>query len=378
MRSKKNIFEGLSREHLIFKDERSLYPEFVPDKLFHRDREIEAIALALNPLLKGKKPHNVFLTGSTGVGKTTVSKYVLAELTEFSDRVKSLYINCFEFNSRHAVLSSITNFLGRASPRRGIATDEIYGSLLEAARKATFSPVIILDEVDQLFLNSDGQKLLYDLLRIVEFENKVFGIVLISNNEGLMMSLDERIKSSLAEEKIMFEPYSPSELKDILSERAELAFLPSVLDAEVIPFVAARCAKLGGDCRVGIEALLKGGRVAEKANAKSVQLSHVKNAFESVEGVSLLKGVKYLSAPEKTLLSFLAQNPQLMSGKLFELFSKSSKQMLSERRIRDILNGLEKKGFVVSEQVSMGNQGKTRSFKCRLPSGLLSKELGKI
>ena len=204
---KKNIFDGFSREASVFKDERFLYPEFVPDKLLHREKEIESLAGSLSPIIKGKKPANVFLTGSTGVGKTTAAKFVLKEMQEYSDRAKSLYLNCFEFNSRHAVLSAITNFLGIASPRRGIATDEIYGSMLEALKKCGFSPLVVLDEADQLFMASDGQKLLYDLLRIVEVEKNVFGLVLISNDAELMLSLDDRIRSSLSEEKIVFESY---------------------------------------------------------------------------------------------------------------------------------------------------------------------------
>lgn len=374
---KKNIFESVSMENVIFRDERVLYPEFLPEKILHREKEIDFLVGSFNPLVHGKKPHNVFLTGSTGVGKTTVARFVLNELCDYTERVKSLYLNCFEFNSRHAVLSSIANFLGVASPRRGIATDEIYTQLLEGIKKSTFSPIVVLDEVDQLFLNSDGQKLLYDLLRVVGFGRNVFGLVLVSNNPNLTLLLDERIKSSLAEEKIVFEPYSPSELKSILSQRADQAFFPQTLDNEVIPFIAARCARLGGDCRVGIEALLKAGREAEKQNSKKVLLVHAKNAFESVEGVSLLKGAKYLSSPEKALLLLLAKNSEMRSGKIFESFLSSSKQGLSERRLRDILNDLEKKGFVASEQVSMGNQGKTRLFKCRLPGELLAKELSK-
>lgn len=374
---KKNIFESLGKESIVFKDERFLYPEFVPDKLIHREKEIESLANAFSSLVKGKKPHNIFLTGPTGVGKTSAAKFVLKEIEEYTDRVKSLYLNCFEFNSRHAVLSSITNFLGVASPRRGIATDEIYGSMVEALKKAGFSPLIVLDEVDQIFLNSDGQKLLYDLLRVAEFEKNVFGLVLISNNENLTLSLDERIRSSLAEEKIFFESYSPSQLKDILSERAKISFESGALDESVVPFIAARCAKLGGDCRVGIEALLKAGRFAEKQNAKTVELAHAKKAFEAVEGVSLLKGLKYLSVPEKLLLSFVAKNNEINSGQIFGLFEKNSGLSLSERRVRDLLNGLEKKGFISSKSVSLGNQGKTRSFSLTLSTDLVSKELAK-
>ena len=156
-----------------------------------------------------------------------------------------------------------------------------------------------------------------------------------------------------------------------------MAFLSGAIDKEAISFVAARCAKLGGDCRVGIEALLKAGRVAEKENSKQVLLSHAKNAFDSVQGASVLKGVKYLTKPEIVLLSILSDEGELSSGKIFDLFLEKSSEELSARRLRDVLNGLEKKGFVSSKPVNLGNQGKTRLFNCVLPKNLLSKELQK-
>lgn len=372
-----NIFEKSLRENFVFRDERCLYPEFIPSRLLHREKETESIASAFNPLLSGKNPLNVFLSGPTGVGKTTVAHFVLRELEEFSDRVKSFYLNCFEFNSRHAVLSGIANFLGVPSPRRGIATDEIYRSLLEGLRKSVFSPVIVLDEVDQLFLNSDGQKLLYDLLRVVEFEKNVLGLVLISNSSSLMLSLDERIRSSLAVEKIVFEPYSVLHLKEILTERADAAFLPKAFDFQAIAFIAAKCARLGGDCRIGVSALLKAGRLAEKQNSSSVLLSHAKEAFKSVEGFSALKGLKYLSEHETFLVSLLCKKQELTSGQIFENFSDSFPKKLSQRRVRDLLNELEKKGIVLSKRIELGNKGKTRSFKCILPKDHVLKALGK-
>ena len=373
---KKNIFERSGKEKQVFKDEKYLYPEFVPERLPHRDREIDALVYGFNPLVKGGKPHNFFVVGPTGVGKTACVKYVLNELQEYSDRAKALYLNCFEFNARHAILSKIANFLGAPVPRRGIATDEIYSRFLEALKKADFSPVIVLDEVDQLLLKADGSKLLYDLLRVVEYERARVALVLISNDIELTAKLDSRVRSSLTEEKIVFESYTPAQLKDILRERASFAFLSGALGEEVIPVAAAHAAKLGGDARIAIESLLKAGREAEKENSGKVEVKHLKKSFESVDAVSLLKGIRHLNESEALLLKLIAEKPGIFSGELFKAFGGKT-EPLSERRLRDLLNGLEKKNFVFSEQVSLGNKGKTRSFSCRLPREPLMRELNR-
>lgn len=371
----KNIFEKGALENSVLRDESFLYPEFLPERLPHRDKEIDSIVFAFNPVLKGKKPQNLFVAGPTGCGKTVVTRFVLKQLEEYTDRAKSIYINCFEFNSRHSVLSKITNFIGAATPRRGIATDEIYSHFLNAMKKIDFIPIIILDEVDQLVLSEDGSKLLYDLLRINEHEKFLVGLALVSNNVELTAMLDSRIRSSLTEERILFEGYTAQQLKDILLQRANYAFVSGAVDGEVLGVAAAHAAKLGGDARVAIKSLLMAGREAERENSQKVLLKHLKRAFESVDSVSLLKGLKHLTEHELVLLSQIANAGEITSGKIFELFSNASGAVLSERRLRDILNGLEKKDFVSSETVSMGNKGKTRKYHCRLPKEMVLKGL---
>ncbi|MFH1240346.1 MAG: AAA family ATPase [Candidatus Diapherotrites archaeon] len=207
----KNIFSKPKTIRDVFKDERYLYPDHLPERLPHRDAEIDSLVYAFTPVLKGKRPRNVFVYGGTGVGKTATVKYVLNELENFSDRGKGIYINCFEFNTRHAVLSRITNFLGYATPRRGIATDEVYTRFLGALRNADFIPLIVLDEVDQLLEHSDAEgtsKLFYDLLRVIEHQQSRIGLIFISNDNEFTSKLDARVQSSLTEDSIEFPKYT--------------------------------------------------------------------------------------------------------------------------------------------------------------------------
>ncbi|MEK6958254.1 MAG: AAA family ATPase [archaeon] len=370
-----NLFRARVTENSIFLDERYLYPEFIPEVLPGRGKEIESLVYCFDPLLKGKKPVNVFLSGSTGVGKTVCVKFVLKELEDASDRAKSLYLNCFEFNSRAAILIALANFLGSAVPRRGLATDEIYTSVLESMRKCSFTPIVVLDEVDQLLASDSGSKLLYDLLRVVEHGKQGIGIVLISNDVELTSRLDSRIRSSLAEQTVVFSPYTPEQLKKILSERSELAFVKGVVDKDAIGVAAAHAAKLGGDARIAIESLLKAGRIAEKENSGKLLVAHLKGAFESVDAASLAKGLGFLARDELLLLKIISENPAINSGAIYGLYSKEKGASLKERRLRDVLAALEKQNFISSEPVSMGNQGKTRQFRCGIPKELILKGL---
>ena len=373
----KKLFSASSRERGVFLDERYLYPEFIPEILPHREKELESLAYCFDPVLKGRKPLNVFLAGPTGVGKTVSVKLVLKELGETTDRAKSIYLNCFEFGSRAAILNHIANFVGAAIPRRGLATDEIFSKMLESLRKCGFTPIVILDEVDQLLLSEANSKLLYDLLRVVEYEKLSFGIVLISNDLSLTSRLDARIRSSLAEQTIVFDSYTPQQLKDILSERASLAFEKGALKSEVINVAAGHAAKLGGDARIALESLLKAGRIAERGNTGKVSVENLRKGFEDVDSASLLKGLKYLSEEEKLLLRIIAENQPLNSGRVHELYAGISRSPLKERRLRDTILGLEKKSFVSGKQVSLGNKGKTKEYSSKIPKQFLLNELAK-
>ena len=366
-----NIFEKSSRINEILKDERFLYPEFVPERLPFREAEIDSLVFALQPVLKGKKPQNVFVHGKSGTGKTATVKFVLNELQQYSDRAKGLYVNCFQLNTRHAILTQIANFLGDATPRRGIATDEAYAKVISGLKNAGFIPVVVLDEADQLLHEKEASKLFYDILRVVEFGKARFGIVFISNHPDFIALLDDRVKSSLAQQTVSFDQYSPQQLKEILSQRAQYAFHPSALDPEVINVAAAHAAKSGGDARIAIECLLRAGREAEKQNSAKVGISHLKGVFEEVDSRALQKAFTYLTEAEKKILSLIPSEKRVASGDLFQAYKKADKTALSQRRFRALLNELEKMSMISIEEAIAKPRGRTRLIALTFPKSKL-------
>jgi cell division control protein 6 len=244
---------------------------------------------------------------------------------------------------------------------------------LEALKKSDFIPVIVLDEADQL-LYTDANKVLYDLLRVVEHQKNRLGVISLSNNLNFTSELDARIKSSLAEERVLFNPYTPQQLKDILKERSQYAFQPNALGKDVINVAAAHAAKKGGDARVAIEALLKAGRLAEKNNAPQVSLDHLKQAFDLVEIVPAQKVLKHLSDAEKNILKLLAkEKTAIASGQLYEKFNKKKKAPLTERRLRDLVSRLQTLNLIKADLKEA--RGKTRMVTLNISPDLIKKEL---
>ncbi len=357
-----NVFSKFSKENPVFKDERYLYPEHIPERLPHRDSEVDEIAFALQPVLRGGKPQNIFVSGVSGTGKTVTVKKVLAQLEEFSDRAKMLYLNCFEFNTRYSILAKITNFLGNPVPRRGIAADEVFEQMLTSMKRIDFTPIIILDEFDQLLKGNEASRILYDLLRVSDYQKSRFGIVLISNDETLLIKLDSRVKSSLNEQKIVFNAYKPMQLKDILKERCRYAFFDNVLEDEVVNVASAFASKNNGDARIAIESLLKAGRLAVKENSSTVTVLHLKNAFESIESRVVQKSFPSLDEHEKILLKILSEKKSIKSGELLKEYLTKAKNPLTERSFRTKLANLENLNLIESKAIEKGIHGKTREI----------------
>ena len=291
-----------------------------------------------------------------------------------TDKVKTLYINCFEFSSRHSILTEIANFVEHPMPRRGIASDEAFTAILESIKKIHFSPLIILDEFDQLVRENQANALLYDLLRMNNYSKKAFTLIMISNNKESLTKLDDRVKSSLSQETIEFKSYTPQELKGILKERSKLAFLDDVLDEDVINVAAAHAAKNNGDARIAIEALWKAGKQAVKENAETVSVAHIRQGLKSIYSRILIKSKPSLSENEKLVLKLLCGQKEISSGELFEKFSKKNPD-LSDRSFRKIISRLDELSLINAVEHKHENKGMTRLISLNVEEEAVKNEL---
>lgn len=353
-----------SGDFRIFRNEDVFNPDYLPDKLLHREREIEEIAHALRPVSEGRKPANMIISGSSGTGKTSCTLHVLRELEEHSKKALPVYINCWETSTRYGILNRVATTLGAMIPRRGIAADEIMDSIVERAKAEDRVPIIVLDEADRLFGSVHGEEtVLYDIARAAEVFSLNIGVVIITNREDVFAKMDQRIRSSLCQRRVIFERYNPSQLKDILRERASLAFFQGALDEGVIPTCAGIGAKRGGDARVALNALWQAGRRAEEENVKSVTVEHVKKVEmdAAISSSPLEKNVEKLNDIERAIVNALenAEGNELLSGELY----KKLKGTTSDRNVRNYISELERIGIIETEE--KGDVGKTRVVRLK-------------
>jgi len=127
-------------EDSIFEQKQPLKKDtFTPETIFHRDDEIELYINALQDVVVGHAPNNVFVYGPTGVGKTAVTKWVRDKLQEKADSqdvpLTALGpINCRNYKSSYALVTSLVNEFRAPDnqlPDSGYSTDRVFEFLYE-------------------------------------------------------------------------------------------------------------------------------------------------------------------------------------------------------------------------------------------------------
>ncbi|MCX8197867.1 MAG: AAA family ATPase [Candidatus Micrarchaeota archaeon] len=362
-----NLFRQIREERGLFKDESALLPDFLPEELPGREREMRELAFCLKPAAEGSQPRHAALVGPPGTGKTSSARLVLKHLCEYSSRPLAIYINCWEIPSRFGVLSAIADALGEPMPRRGIAADEIFLRVVEIAKKEGRVPVIVLDEADRLVAQPGGEKVLYDLCRAGEVQSLKTGVVAIANDESFSAKLDARIRSSFPQSVLSFKPYSMPQLKEIAGQRARLAFFESAVHPDVVPLCAAIAYKNGGDARLALSLLFSAGKIAERENASCVNVSHVRQAQPSAIPASKTKAERAvfgMDALDQEIVKAVKEAGKggIESGRLYQLLSGIAK----ERAIRGRIKRLEESGVLSCQDMQL-KHGRSRMIRLKEP-----------
>jgi cell division control protein 6 len=236
--------------------------------------------------------------------------------------------------------------------------------------------VIMLDEIDKL-VEKSGDDTLYNLSRMnSELANSRVSIMGISNDLKFTDFLDPRVKSSLGEEEIVFPPYDATQLRDILQHRSEIAFKPDILSEDVIPLCAAFAAQEHGDARRALDLLRTAGELAERDRTETVDEKHVRHAQEKIELDRVVEVVRTLPTQSKLVLYaiiLLEKNGvhNINTGEVFNIYKRLAQEIdadvLTQRRVTDLISELDMLGIVNAVVVSKGRYGRTKEISLSVP-----------
>ncbi len=381
------IFDSFMKNSL-FKDKFVLQASYTPETIPHRDDQISQLAAILAPVLRGERTSNLFVYGKTGTGKTLSVQCVRNELLKRnnvdSNKLVIEYINCKlkkVSDTEYRILAELIRKLGGNVPATGLPTDQVYNKFIDLIDSEKKTIVLIFDEIDQAVVKI-SDNFLYNLTRLnSELKYSQISIVGISNNLTFLDDLDPRVRSSLGEEEVVFPPYNALQLQDILNERASQAFREGSLEDGVIAKCAAYAAREHGDARRALDLLRVAGELAERSSTSKVTLKEIDSANDKIDKDKILDVV--LTEPKQFKLVLLSiirlvegrKLDEIYTGDVYntyqELCERSNTDILTQRRISEILSEFDMMGLINSSVISKGRQGRTRKIKLQIPKQLM-------
>jgi len=372
-----DIFERALTGKTLFTNRNALRNEFIPSQIHFRDDQIKGVAQILSPILSGHKPSSLLIYGKTGTGKTVVTRYVVNRLTEKGNsvetNVKTAYVNSRIASTEYRILSELAANLEITLPFTGLSLSEAFNRITTRIKESSLKTILVLDEVDFL-VKSSGDNLLYEFTRANEtFTNEAFiTLIGISNDLKFKESLDPRVLSSLNEEEIVFPPYSVDEIKAILQERIQVAFVPGKVSDAAVNLCAGMAAAEHGDARRAVDLLRVAGELAERQGAETVEDAHVREASKSIERDRILEAIQSLPIHGKLVLfvvSYLkeAENTGHVYAKYIDVSKQLGLEPLTQRRVSSLLSELNLLGLISAPVVSKGRMGRSKKIKLEIP-----------
>jgi cell division control protein 6 len=357
----------------LYKNRDAVKDSYTPTTIVGRDTEVEKYQTALQPVINGEEPDNIFIYGKTGVGKTAVTNYLLRELTnsaeQFDVALTILKINCEGSNTSYQAAIRLVNQLRNPQDhlsQAGHAEWKVYEAFWDELDAIGGTILIVLDEID----NIDDDRLLYQLSR-ARSDNNVeqckLGVIGISNDLTYRDQLAAEVTSSLSEKSVFFPPYNATELEAVLQQRADIAFQEDALNDSVIRLCAAFGAQDAGDARKAISLLRETGDLARNESAERITDSHIRTAQQKLEIEEVVTGIEEnLSENEQLVLYALTTldaesdtptRTRHIYERYCELAAVAGAREVSNRRIHDFLSDLEGLNIIDSTQRTGGPDG---------------------
>jgi len=267
----------------VFKDQSKLSFDYVPDKLVHREQHLERLNSIFKPVLEGQMSQTAMLIGSVGTGKTATTKRFCLDVKKASEGtgrpLDFVLVNCRQKNSENAVLQRLITHFDEHYPDRGFSTSEMLRSIAKHIEKRKIHLVVVLDEADVL-IKRGASDLIYQLSRFDEEKispRPSLSLILVSQRYVLDM-LDQAAMSTFRRANaIRFEKYGSSELKDIITMRADLALFPGAIEDDSVQLMSDIASEFG-DARFAIELLDRAGMLAEEEGSDKITPEHVRAA----------------------------------------------------------------------------------------------------
>ena len=369
-----NIIEDELFKLSVIHDVSCLDFDYIPDKLVHRDKQLQLLAQLFKPLLSNV-PQNGVIIGPVGTGKTVIAKKFCQTLVQASRSknifIEYVHINCRKRSTDAMALLGILNHFDARFPDRGFSVQEMLEVLRKQLIRRNAQLLVVLDEADAL-LKKSGSNLIYDLTRFSDesTQNKTpISLLLISQKQVLTL-MDEAALSTFKRSNVInLGKYTRDELHDIIMQRVELSFNPGIVDDDSVDLISD-IASEWGDARFAIELLWKAGVAADNRHESHVNPEHVRAAKAETYSIVTESKLKNLDRHQLLALQAIAQRLQLdktayvNTGDAEKTYTHICEQYDETPRAHTMfwhyLKDIENAGFITLKKSGKGQLGTTQ------------------
>ena len=361
----------------LIKNRDILHFTYIPNIIHHRDTEQERVTQSLLPILKQSRPSNLLVYGKPGTGKTLVVRKILSKIQERVEKsnfpIRLIYANSKEETTLYGLLVSFGRQLGLSEkelPPTGLAISEVFKRLLRSINQNKINAIFVIDEIDYLahLVSKTGKDILYQLTRANErIESGSLTIVGISNDLTFKERLDPRVISTLGEEEIVFTNYTVDQLKKILENRIDEAFISGSISEPALNLCAAMAGREHGDARRAIDLLRVAGEMAEREQSDKVTETHIRDAAQKIEENKEITALRSYPLHEKLIILAVMKANGSSTGEIYTTYKELAKAVrqkeLTQRRITQMLSEIEMSGIISGRIIHQGIHGRTKKFK---------------
>ncbi|HUU47680.1 MAG TPA: AAA family ATPase [Nitrosopumilaceae archaeon] len=381
------LLDAAESGNSIIKNREILHFTYIPKIIQHRTSEQEQVTQSLLPILKKSRPSNLLVYGKTGTGKTLVVKKVISKIQDRVEKsnfpIKLVYSNSKEETTLYGLLVSFGRQLeltDKELPSTGLAISEVFKRILNIIDERKINAIFVIDEIDYLaqLISKTGKDILYQLTRANERLNQgSLTLVGISNDLTFKEKLDPRVISSLGEEEIVFTNYNVEQIKKILEERINQAFVPNTVQESALNLCAALAGGEHGDARRAIDLIRVAGEIAERQQSEKVTEEHVREASQKIEENKEETSLKSYPLHEKLVILAIMKAGGSSTGEIYATYKALCKVVgrdeLTQRRITQMLSEIELSGIINGRLIHQGIHGRTKKYKLTISSEMIKK-----